>query len=169
MFRRVESRRSQRFANESGRHTELRVSRVRCRRYAQNRHPSLVEVIRKLDGQWPDREVAVTMNRMRCNHPMTKLGRRYAFASFANDWASRHSIRKQPESRDQCGPKQQPAWESALVQFKSSSVKACCRQLSSCPSVAALESEVVKIGVREIVGTPARKYRIHHDDKTPGF
>ena len=56
----------------------------------------------------------------------------------------------------------------ALAPFKSSSVKACCRQLSSCPSVAALESEAVKIGVREIVGTPVRKYRIHHDDKRPG-
>jgi hypothetical protein len=25
-----------------------------------------VEVIRKLGGQWPDRQIAVTMNRMRC-------------------------------------------------------------------------------------------------------
>jgi hypothetical protein len=49
-----------------GRHTELRVSRVRCGRYPQDRHPSTVEAIRQLGGQWPDREVAVTMNRMRC-------------------------------------------------------------------------------------------------------
>ena len=34
-----------------GRHTELRVSRVRCGRYPQDRHPSPVEVVRKLGGQ----------------------------------------------------------------------------------------------------------------------
>lgn len=49
-----------------GRHTELRVSRVRCGRYPADRQTSPVEVIRKLGGQWPDREVATTMNRMRC-------------------------------------------------------------------------------------------------------
>jgi hypothetical protein len=31
-----------------------------------DRHPSLVEAVRKLGGQLPDRELAVTMNRMRC-------------------------------------------------------------------------------------------------------
>lgn len=49
-----------------GRHTEVRVSRIRTGRYPDDRHPSPVEVIRSLGGQWPDRELAVTMNRMRC-------------------------------------------------------------------------------------------------------
>ena len=49
-----------------GRHTEVRVARVKYRRYPDDRHPSAVEVIRKLGGQWPDRDLAVTMNRMRC-------------------------------------------------------------------------------------------------------
>lgn len=49
-----------------GRHTQVRVARVRCGRYPDDRKPNAVEVIRKLGGQWPDREVAVTMNRMRC-------------------------------------------------------------------------------------------------------
>src|SRR5205807_16353 len=49
-----------------GRHTELRVSRTGAGRYPADRHPGPMEVIRKLGGQWPDREVAVTMNRMRC-------------------------------------------------------------------------------------------------------
>lgn len=38
-------------------------------RYPVKRRPSAVEEIRKLGGQWPDREVAVTMNRMRCRAP----------------------------------------------------------------------------------------------------
>jgi hypothetical protein len=49
-----------------GRHTELRVARVRTGRYPADRAPCPVEVMRTLGGQWPDRELAVTMNRMRC-------------------------------------------------------------------------------------------------------
>ena len=49
-----------------GRHTELRVPRVRTGRHPADRRPGSVEVVRKLGGQWPDRELAVTMNRMRC-------------------------------------------------------------------------------------------------------
>jgi len=49
-----------------GRHTEVRVARVRTGRYPADRRPNAVEVIRQLGGQWPDRELAVTMNRMRC-------------------------------------------------------------------------------------------------------
>ena len=63
-----------------GRHTELRVSRVRCGRYP-DRHPSPVEVIRKLGGQWPDRDLAVTMNRMRCKPADGKAGPQFGCAS----------------------------------------------------------------------------------------
>jgi len=49
-----------------GRHTEIRLARRRTGRYPENSSPGAVEVIRKLGGQWPDRELAVTMNRMRC-------------------------------------------------------------------------------------------------------
>lgn len=47
----------------SGRHTEVRVARRRAGGYPEDRSPSAVEVVRKLGGQWPDRELAVTMNR----------------------------------------------------------------------------------------------------------
>jgi hypothetical protein len=49
-----------------GRHTELRVARVRCGSHPEGRQISPVEAVRKLGGHWPDREVAITMNRMRC-------------------------------------------------------------------------------------------------------
>jgi hypothetical protein len=52
-----------------GHHTEVRVVRRRTGRYPDGRSPSAVEVIRKLGGQWPDRDLAVTMNRMRCKTP----------------------------------------------------------------------------------------------------
>jgi hypothetical protein len=49
-----------------GAHTEIRVPRVKTGRYPADRHPSAVEVVRKLAREWPDRELAVTLNRMRC-------------------------------------------------------------------------------------------------------
>jgi hypothetical protein len=52
-----------------GRHTEVRVARRRAGGYPEDRSPSAVEVVRKLGGRWPDRELAVTMNRMRCKTP----------------------------------------------------------------------------------------------------
>ena len=52
-----------------GRHTELRVSRVRTGRYPADRQPNSVEAVRKLGGQLPDRELAVTLNRMPCKPP----------------------------------------------------------------------------------------------------
>ena len=52
-----------------GRHTELRVARVRTGRYPAESLPNAVEVMRRLGGHWPDRELAVTLNRMRCRGP----------------------------------------------------------------------------------------------------
>jgi len=49
-----------------GRHTEVRVARVKAGRYPSDLVPSAVEVIRKLATCWPDRELAVSLNRMRC-------------------------------------------------------------------------------------------------------
>jgi DNA invertase Pin-like site-specific DNA recombinase len=49
-----------------GRHTEVRVPRVKTGRYPNDMAPTAVEVIRKLAGHWPDRELAVSLNRMRC-------------------------------------------------------------------------------------------------------
>jgi DNA invertase Pin-like site-specific DNA recombinase len=52
-----------------GRHTEARVARRRAGGYPGDRSPGAVEVVRELGGRWPDRELAVTMNRMRCKTP----------------------------------------------------------------------------------------------------
>ena len=49
-----------------GRHSETRVPRVWTGRYPSDRQPNPVNVMRKLGGHWPDRDLAVTMNRMRC-------------------------------------------------------------------------------------------------------
>lgn len=49
-----------------GRHTEVRVARVKTGRYPADRAPPAVDALRKLAGHWPDRELAVSLNRMRC-------------------------------------------------------------------------------------------------------
>jgi DNA invertase Pin-like site-specific DNA recombinase len=49
-----------------GRHTEVRVPRVKTGRYPAEMAPTAVEALRKLAGHWPDRELAVSLNRMRC-------------------------------------------------------------------------------------------------------
>ena len=40
-----------------GRHTEVRVPRVRTGRYPADRVPTAVDALRKLAGHWPDREI----------------------------------------------------------------------------------------------------------------
>jgi DNA invertase Pin-like site-specific DNA recombinase len=49
-----------------GRHSELRVPRVKTGRGPTDAAPSAVEAIRKLASRWCDREIAVSLNRMRC-------------------------------------------------------------------------------------------------------
>jgi DNA invertase Pin-like site-specific DNA recombinase len=49
-----------------GRHSEVRVPRVRTGRYPADRVPTAVDMLRQLAGHWPDRELAVSLNRMRC-------------------------------------------------------------------------------------------------------
>jgi DNA invertase Pin-like site-specific DNA recombinase len=49
-----------------GRHTEVRVPRVKTGRYPRDLAPAAVDALRKLAGHWPDRELAVSLNRMRC-------------------------------------------------------------------------------------------------------
>jgi hypothetical protein len=161
-----------------GRHTELRVSRVRTGRYPVDHQPSPVEAIRKLGGQLPDRELAATMNRMRCK------------PTDRNAWTT---VRVR-ELRERPGI---GAFDPKLPRAETISADAAAIQLGICvgsvhklihegvlpatqlmPSapwqipVAALETEAVHRGVREIVGCRPKFYKRFQEDKTlrlPGF
>jgi len=161
-----------------GRHTELRVSRVRCGRYPGDRHPSPVEVVRKLGGHWPDREVAVTMNRMRCKPSdgkawttvrVRELRERLGIAPFDPE-ADRVETISADETATRLG-----ICVGSVRKLIREGVLPATQLLPSAPwqvPVAALESKAVKTGVREIIGRRPRKYRLHQDDKTlrlPGF
>jgi DNA invertase Pin-like site-specific DNA recombinase len=161
-----------------GRHTELRVPRVRCGRNPQDSHPSPAEVIRKLGGQWPDREVAVTMNRMRCKPSdgkawttvrVRELRERLRIAPFDPE-----AHRVETVSADQAAARLGICIGS-IQKLIRQGVLPATQLMPAAPwqvPVAALESEPVKIGVREIIGRRPRKYKVHQDDKTlrlPGF
>jgi hypothetical protein len=147
-----------------GRHTEVRVARVRCGRYPADRKPNAVEVMRKIGGQWPDREVAVTMNRMRCKAP---------------DGATWTTVRVR-ELRERLGI---PPYDPSAQIVETISVDETAQRLKICvgsvhllirqgvlpatqlmPSapwkvpVAALETEAVKTGVRSIIGRRPKNY-----------
>jgi hypothetical protein len=49
-----------------GRHTEIRVARVKTGRYPADRTRCSVEAVRRLAPEWPDRDVAIALNRMQC-------------------------------------------------------------------------------------------------------
>jgi hypothetical protein len=155
-----------------GRHTELRVPRVKTGRYPAERSPSPVEVMRRLGGQWPDRELAVTMNRIRCK------------SADGRSWTT---VRVQ-ELRERLGI---AAFDLALVQEETISVDETAARLKICvgsvhrlirqgilpatqlmPSspwkvpVAVLDTEAVQIGVREIVARRPRNFAALQGEKT---
>ncbi len=155
-----------------GRHTELRVSRVRTGRYPAGRHPSPLEAIRKLGGQLPDRELAVTLNRMRCKPPDGKA------------WTT---VRVR-ELRERLGI---DAYDPALPRSETISADAAATRLGICVGsvhklirkgllpatqlmtsapwqipVAALDTEPVRTGVHEIVGRRPKFYKRFQQDKS---
>jgi DNA invertase Pin-like site-specific DNA recombinase len=161
-----------------GRHTEVRVARVRCERYPEDRHPSPVEVIRKLAGQWPDRELAVTMNRMRCRSAddqswttvrVRELRERLGIAAFdpASDAVATISV-------DQAARRLQICVGSVLRLIRQG-VLSATQLMPSAPwqiPIAALESEAVKIAVWSIIERRPRNFAVLQDQKSlklPGF
>jgi DNA invertase Pin-like site-specific DNA recombinase len=161
-----------------GRHTEIRVSRVRTGRYPEDRHPSPVEVIRKLGGQWPDRELAVTMNRMRCRSAegttwtavrVRQLRERMGIAPFEPNQPREATI-----SVDETARRLKICVGSVLRLIREGILPA--KQLMpSAPwqvPVAALDTEPVKIGVRAVIERRPRNFEVLQDEKTlklPGF
>jgi DNA invertase Pin-like site-specific DNA recombinase len=161
-----------------GRHTETRVARTSIGRYPDDRHPGAVEVMRKLGGQWPDRELAVTMNRMRCKAAdgktwttvrVRELRERLGIAPFNPDSALHETI-----SVDETARRLKICVGSVLGLIRSGVLPAT-QLMPSAPwqvPVEALDSEPVRIGVREIIERRPRNIVELQDDMTlqlPGF
>jgi hypothetical protein len=161
-----------------GRHTELRVSRTGAGRYPADRHPGPVEVIRKLGGQWPDREVAVTMNRMRCKPAdgqawttvrVGELRERLGIAPFDPTLPRAETITAE-EAATRLG-----ICVRSVHKLIRRGVLPATQLMHSAPwqiPVATLETEAVKIGIRQVIHRRRRFYRRFQQDKTlklPGF
>jgi DNA invertase Pin-like site-specific DNA recombinase len=161
-----------------GRHTEVRVARVRTGRYPEDRYPSPVEVIRRLGGQWPDRELAVTMNRMRCKSAngnswttvqVRELRERLGIVPFDPD-APREktiSVDETAQRLDIC--------VGSVHRLIREGILPATQLMHSAPwqvPMAALESEAVQAGVRSIKARRPSNFPSLQDVKTlrlPGF
>lgn len=141
---------------KGGRHTEVRVARVRTGRYPDDRYPSPVEVIRTLGEQWSDRQLAVTMNRMRCKSAdgqswttveVRALRERLGIAPFDPDTPREETI-----SVDETARRLAICVGSVHRLIRSGALPAT-QLMPSAPwqvPVAALESEAVQAGVHAI-------------------
>jgi DNA invertase Pin-like site-specific DNA recombinase len=161
-----------------GRHTELRLSRRRTGRYPADRHPSPVEAIQKLGGHWPDREVAVTLNRMRCKPPdgkswtavrVREMRERLDIAPY--DPSSRTG---ETLSVDKVAGRLGICVGSVYRLIRTGVLPATQRMQSATWEIpaAALETEAVRIGVHEVVERRPKNYKRFQEDRTlklPGF
>lgn len=161
-----------------GRHTETRVARTSTGRYPADRHPGAVEVMRKLAGQWPDRELAVTMNRMRCKSAdgqtwttvrVRELRERLGIPAFKPDEAMPKTI-----SVDETAHRLGICVGSVHRLIRSGALPAT-QLMPSAPwqvPVAALDSQAVRIGVQNIIDRRPRHIVDLQDEMTlslPGF
>jgi hypothetical protein len=161
-----------------GRHTEIRVPRRRTGRSRLDRSPDPAQVLRKLGGQWPDRELAVTMNRMRCR---TEDGETWTTVRVA-------------ELRQRLGV---PVFDPTAARPQTLSVDATAHRLGVCVGsvhkliqsgalpatqlmpdapwqvpVEALDTEAVRIGLQGIVARRPRAALDSNEENTlrlPGF
>ena len=161
-----------------GRHTELRVARVRTGRYPEDRHPSPVEVLRTLGGHWSDRQLAVTMNRMRCKATdgqswtavrVRELRERLDVAPFDPSMSREETI-----SVDETARRLEICVGSVHRLIREGALPAT-QLMPSAPwqvPVAALDSGSVKIGVQAIIERRPRNFLKLQDTTTlklPGF
>jgi DNA invertase Pin-like site-specific DNA recombinase len=161
-----------------GRHTEMRVARSGSGRYPADRHPSPIEVMRKLGGRWPDRQLAVTMNRMRCKSADGKSWTTLRVAELRE----KLKIRPFDPTAKQVG---MIGIEQASLRLKISigSVYRLIREgalpakqlMHSAPweiPLAALDTEAVRIGVQKIIARRPHKEAVFEERKSlklPGF
>lgn len=149
-----------------GRHSEVRVARVKTGRYPSDMAPTAVDALRKLAGQWPDRELAVSLNRMRCKTNdgetwttvrVREMRERLGLPEYdqANDGPEMISLMKAAERLGIC-----------VGSAKSLATKGILPAKQAMPGapwlvpVEALTSEAVRIGVQRVI---ARRPKIFED------
>jgi hypothetical protein len=155
-----------------GQHTELRVRRNKAPSFPIAKRGLAVDVIRKMAGRWSDREIAVTLNRMRCR---------------AEDGFTWTQVRVQ-ETRERLGlaahagaeSRRQTASADSVAQRLGISVPSVHKLIRQgvlpatqiAPGapweipVAALDSEAVRIGTQKIIARRPNNVAVLQDLKT---
>jgi hypothetical protein len=147
-----------------GRHTELRVARTKTKRSADNLRPAAVEVMRKLGGRYADQRLAVTMNRMRCKTTDGKswtmvrgreLRERLGIAAFdpQNNRAETISVDETARRLKIC--------IGSVHRLIREGILPARQVMHSAPwevPVAALSTEAVRIGVRNVIARRPANY-----------
>ena len=156
-----------------GRHSETRVPRRRIGGYPSDRKPDPVEVMRKLGGHFPDRDLAVTMNRMRCRTEdrgtwtmvrVRELRERLGIAAFDPATSGPETISAQ-ETAHRLG-----IYITSVHQLIREGTLPARQLMPSAPwqiPVEALESEAVRTGVREIIARRPGNFKQLQDLNTP--
>ncbi len=137
-----------------------------------------LQVIRKLGGQWPDRQLAVTMNRMRCKSAegqtwtavrVRELRERLGIAAFDPTAPGEEMISVDETAR------RLKICVGSVLRLIDGGVLPATQLMHSAPwkvPVAALDSEAVQIGIRGIIDRRPRNFAVLQDEKTlklPGF
>lgn len=161
-----------------GRHTEVRLARRKTGRFLPGRDLAAGEILRKLGGHWPDRELAVTLNRMRCR---TEDGETWTTVRVA---ALRDRLAIPPYDPEAEVPKTISVDASAkrlgvcvasVHKLIRSGVLPATQIMYSAPwkiPADALETEAVRIGLQEIAARRPRQALDRITDKSmtlPGF
>jgi DNA invertase Pin-like site-specific DNA recombinase len=155
-----------------GRHTELRVPRVKTGRYPSDRKPDPVEVMRAIGGQWPDYQVAVTMNRMRCKPADGKAWTTVRVKTLRENLgiaAFDPAVQKEETISAEKAAKRLGICGSSLQKLIKEGVLPATQLFASAPwriPVAALETEAVKEGARQIIARRPVFYEYMQEDRT---
>lgn len=160
---------------QGGRHSEVRVARVRSKRNRSTARPNAVDVIRKLGGHWPDRQLAVTMNRMRCESEagrtwtavrVRELRERLGVEAFDP------SVPRTPTVSADEAASRLSVCVGSIHRLIREGVLSATQLMPSAPweiPLAALDSEAVRIGVQGIIQRRPRNTAFQRDRLTPNL
>jgi hypothetical protein len=154
-----------------GHHTKVCIPRLKTGRYPTDIAPTAVDALRKLAGRWPDRELAVSLNRMRCKTDdgetwtmvrVREMRERLGLPEYdrANAAADMISLAKAAERLGIC-----------IRSAKSLAAKGILPATQAMPGapwtvpIEALTSEVVCIGVQQVIARRPNNFEDHQGDK----
>jgi len=154
-----------------GRHSEVRVARVKTGRYPKDNIPTAVAALRKLAGHWPDRELAVSLNRMLCKTSdgetwttvrVREMRERLGLPEYDPEKnAGKYiSLGKAAEQLGICRGSAQSLVERGIL-----SATQIMKGAPFLVPVEQLTSETVRIGVQQVIDRRPRYYEDYQYDK----